>query len=647
MCGIVGIVSGRSDQAIDAGQIRKMCRSIVHRGPDEEGIYAVGNVGLGMRRLAIIDLSGGQQPIHNEDKSIWIVFNGEIYNFQELRSELESAGHTLRTHSDTETIVHLYEQYGADCVQKLRGMFAFALYDLKNQKLLLARDRLGKKPLHYALHDEKLYFGSEIKALLTVAPELNELQPDALLKYFALRYIPDPQTAFRKVRKLPPGHVLEFERGEVKTRRYWDLPKFGSRKIANEEECLELLEEELSRAVEMRLISEVPLGALLSGGVDSSLVVALMARASTSPVKTFSIGFGERRFNETEHAQVVANRFSTEHHELYVEPQISESVAEITSHLDEPFGDSSAIPTLAVCRMARKYVTVALSGDGGDEMFAGYDRYSQHVQRERLNLLPEPLGALYRRAVHPFLPAFTPGRGWAYNASLPDCDRYLDSVSVLCGWEPGTSVFSREFLTEGAAAGSVIEEFREIYRTAPTSDSISRLQYVDTHSYLPGDVLTKVDRMSMAASLEMRSPLLDHVVCELAATIPVEWKIRNGEAKYILKKLAERVGVPREVLYRKKQGFAVPLVKWFKNELREEVTRVLTEPRTLQRGFYNEKGVKATLQEHFSGRRDRSEALWLLLTFELWNRNFRDRIGTADFESSCFMQGAMPAGQAR
>ena len=369
MCGIAGIV-GRRDEMIDSAYVRRMCQTMTHRGPDDEGIYTQGPVGLGMRRLSIIDLSGGRQPIHNEDKSIWIVFNGEIYNFPELRRELESRGHQFYTHTDTEVIVHLYEEMGGNCVRKLRGMFAIALYDERRQLLLLARDRLGKKPLHYALSDGRLLFGSEIKALSAVAPELAEVDPEGLLQYFYFGYIPDPLTAFQRIHKLPPGHLLEYMGSEIKIRQYWDVPAYGVHQPKSEEECLEQLEEQLAEAVRIRLISDVPLGALLSGGVDSSLVVAMMARASSGPVKTFSIGFARQDFNEAEYARAVAERFGTEHHELVVEPNIHEALDFLTRMLEEPFGDSSMVQTHYVSYMARQYVTVALSGDGGDELFA-------------------------------------------------------------------------------------------------------------------------------------------------------------------------------------------------------------------------------------------------------------------------------------
>ena len=403
MCGIAGMV-GRRDEVVDAADVHRMCQSIVHRGPDDEGIYARGPVGLGMRRLSIIDLAGGHQPIHNEDKTIWLVYNGEIYNFHELRSGLVERGHTFYTHTDTEVIIHLYEEMGADCVKKLRGMFGLALYDERKQSLLLARDRLGKKPMHYALHEGRLLFGSEIKTILAVAPELASVDPEGLLQYFYFGYIPDPYTAFKPIHKLPPGHLLEYANGKISVRQYWDVPEYGTHPAMSEEECLEELEKRLEEAVRIRLISDVPLGALLSGGVDSSIIVALMARVSSGPVKTFSIGFQAEAFNEAEYARLVAEKFGTDHHELILDPNLEETLSFLTTMLEEPFGDSSMLPTYYVSRMAREHVTVALSGDGGDELFAGYDRYLVALDRQKYDRIPAWLGRVYRDRLHHRLP---------------------------------------------------------------------------------------------------------------------------------------------------------------------------------------------------------------------------------------------------
>ncbi len=379
MCGIAGMI-GRPGETVTPEQVRQMTDAIVHRGPDDEGMHVQGKVGLGMRRLSIIDLAGGHQPIYNEDGTVAVVFNGEIYNFPQLRQELESRGHQFRTHSDTEVIVHLYEEMGADCVLQLRGMFAIALYDAKRDTLLLARDRLGKKPLFYAQHAGRLFFGSEIKAMLAIAPELAEVDAEGVLQFFYFGYIPDPHSAFRDIRKLPPGHLAEYRDGQIHVRQYWDVPAYGGNDPGSDEACLEEMERRLAEAVRMRLISDVPLGALLSGGVDSSIVVALMARESSSPVKTFSIGFRKADFNEAEYARLVAERFGTDHHELVVDPDITETLNHLTGMMEEPFGDSSMIPTYCVSQLARQHVTVALSGDGGDELFAGYDRYLVNLE---------------------------------------------------------------------------------------------------------------------------------------------------------------------------------------------------------------------------------------------------------------------------
>src|SRR3984885_3715975 len=435
MCGIAGMVQSHPDGAVDNATIHRMCEAIVHRGPDDEGIFVKAGVGLGMRRLSIIDLAGGHQPVFNEDKTISIVFNGEIYNFPELRSQLLARGHLFSTRSDTEVIVHLYEEYGAECVQKLRGMFAFALYDEPAGTLLLVRDRLGKKPLHYSLHNSlqngTLLFASEIKALLAVRPELAKLHPPALLQYMYFGYIPDPATAFEPIQKLAPGHLLEFKMGQVEVRQYWDLPEYGTWDPDSEEEALQGLEQRLAEAVRIRMLADVPLGAMLSGGTDSSTIVALMARASSRPVKTFSIGFRRADFNEAPYARMVADKFGTDHHELIVEPHLLETVEMLTSSLEEPFGDSSMLPTYYVSQMARKHVTVALSGDGGGELFAGYDRYAINLRRSAFERFPPWAGRFYREQIFPWLPKNLRGRRLSYAASLPWQERYVDSISFV------------------------------------------------------------------------------------------------------------------------------------------------------------------------------------------------------------------------
>jgi len=617
---------GERGDVIDSAAVHRMCETIVHRGPDDEGIYARGPVGLGMRRLSIIDLAGGKQPIHNEDQTVWVVFNGEIYNFPSLRRELEERGHHFYTHSDTEVIVHLYEEMGSECVKKLRGMFAIALYDEKKDLLLLARDRLGKKPLHYAQHNGRLLFGSEIKTILALAPELAEVSIEGILQFFYFAYIPDPFTAFQRIHKLPPGHLLEYRRGEIEIRRYWDIPAYGNNPPKSEEECLRELEDRLLEAVRIRLISDVPLGALLSGGVDSSIVVALMARASSAPVKTFSIGFRNQDFNEAEYAAVVAERYKTDHHELTVDPNISETLEKLSGMMEEPFGDSSMIPTYYVSKLARQHVTVALSGDGGDELYAGYDRYIVNLRRSRYGI-PPWIGSLYRHHLYPILPQSVRGRKLAWNISLPSRDRYLDGLSFLPALDRERSLFSDELLAEAGRLVDPFRAFERFYDDAPASDTLSRLLYLDTKTYLTADILAKVDRMSMATSLEVRVPMLDHEFVEWTASLPIEWKFRNGKRKYLLKKLAERIGIPPALLHRRKQGFSLPLVHWMRDEMKDGLLGILTEPRTLQRGYFKPKAVRALLDEHFRGYRDRAGAIWLLLVLELWHRNFLEARG--------------------
>jgi len=636
MCGIAGIVGADRSYQVDSASIHHMCQTIVHRGPDDEGIYAKGCVGLGMRRLSIIDLCTGQQPIHNEDRSIWVVFNGEIYNFPELRPELEADGHRFYTQSDTEVIVHLYEEYGADCVNRLRGMFAFALWDEAKQTLLLARDRFGKKPLHYALTKGRLVFGSEIKALLAVAPELIDINSESILNFFCFGHIPDPLSAFKNIHKLPPGHLLEFRYGQVRIRQYWDLPSYAEYEPRDEEECLLELERQLAEAVRIRLISDVPLGALLSGGVDSSTIVALMARFCRK-VKTFSIGFSLQEFNEAEHARLVARTFGTDHHELFVEPDIEQTVDELTHSLEEPFGDSSIVPTYHVCRLARQNVTVALAGDGGDELLGGYQRYTSYLRRRCIQNFPflvPQTGEWYRKHVHPLIPSAVPGRRFMFNLSLPVRDRYLDAISILPAARE-SALFSPEFLACVEDAPSPYNRFQEYIHARRDSDALSQIMYVDTKTYLPGDILTKVDRMSMATSLEVRAPLLDHRFAEWVTRLSSRWKIRSGESKYILKKLAQRLGVPNQVLYREKRGFSMPLVHWFRQQPMPALLELLLEPKTIQRGYFNERAVRQYVSEHREGVRDRSYELWHLLVFELWHRNFLEPAKQARVPDQC------------
>jgi asparagine synthase (glutamine-hydrolysing) len=632
MCGIAGMVGAKHDGGITEAVVHRMCGTITHRGPDDEGIFVKDGAGLGMRRLSIIDLSGGHQPIFNEDRTAWIVFNGEIYNFQELRADLERRGHRFATHTDTEAIIHLYEEYGSNCVDHLRGMFGFAIYDESRRKLLLARDRLGIKPVHYAQAGGRLLFGSEIKSILAAAPELAEINYEAVLQYLYYGYVPDPLTAFQRIHKLPPGHVLEFERGEVKIRRYWDLPAYGTHQPQDEEECLRELEGRLAEAVKIRLIADVPLGALLSGGTDSSTVVALMARASSGPVKTFSIGFKQADFNEAEYARMVAQRFGTEHHELILEPDVVHTVEYLTSTLEEPFGDSSMLPTYYVSKMAREHVTVALSGDGGDELFAGYDRYRIHSERQVFERLPGWARQFYRDRVYPLVPRKMMGRKLSYNVSLPWKERYVDQLSFVPAYEREMPLLADDFRELLARIEDPQNVLRHYFEAAPTKDPVGQMLYVDTKTYMEADILTKVDRMSMLTSLEVRVPIIDHKFLEWVTGLPTAWKLRGTTQKYILRKLAERVGVPREVLYRQKQGFALPLKHWLRNELKDMVVSVLLDSRSLQRGYFDARGIRQLVDEHVSGRRVHSGRIWRLLMLELWHRNFLRNFPAAQAE---------------
>src|SRR5262249_2439723 len=449
------------------------------------------------------------------------------------------------------------------------------------------------------------------------------------MQYMYLGYIPDPATAFSGIHKLPPGHLLEFQRGELRVRKYWDLPQYATHGPMSEEECLEEMEARLAEATRIRLISDVPLGAMLSGGTDSSTIVALMARASSKPVKTFAIGFRQADYDESQYARLVAKRFETEHHELVLEPDVVASLEKLTASLEEPFSDPSILPTYYVSCLARQHVAVALSGDGGDELFAGYTRYGIQQRRQAAALVPQALWRLYRERLFPLLPKGMRGRQLSYNLSLPWKERYADELCLIPAFERERPLLSPEFRATIAESGDPQDILLELFASAPASDPISQMLYVDTKTYLVADILTKVDRMSMLTSLEVRVPILDHLFVEWVTSLGPEWKMRDSNQKYIFRKLAERVGVPREVLYRPKQGFALPLVYWTRNEMKELILGTLLDSRTLQRGYLDPKGVRHLLDEHFSGRRDHSGRVWRLLLFELWHRNFLDRFAGA------------------
>jgi len=617
MCGIAGfrLLNGIAHPAA----VEAMCSQIRHRGPDDQGIYVDQGCGIGMRRLSIIDLSTGHQPISNEDGSVWVVFNGEIYNYPELRDRLIRQGHRFRTHSDTETLVHLYEQEGVDGLAALRGMFAFCIWDARERKMLLARDRFGKKPLYYASTPEGMYFGSELKCLRVAGVPL-EIDSEALRLYFQFGYIPDPRSPFRAVKKLRPGGWLTYDAaGGVRQGVYWKLPEPAAEAPAGLDEAQARLRlcELFDEAVRLRLISDVPLGAFLSGGIDSGSVVASMALQSKEPVRTFSIGFEETGFNELPLARLVAQRHKTEHHEAVVRPDSLSLLPTLVRHFDEPFGDSSAIPTYIVSQFAAQHVKVCLSGDGGDELFAGYSVFFNQAKLRWADRIPQGL----RRALLRFseaLPYSFYGKNYLRMIAQPTAvERFFESE--------GTPYFIRQRLLQPewmlpADGAYLTREFAECLLPAD-ADILLQVLYFETAATLTGDMLVKVDRMSMANSLEVRCPLLDHKLAEFAAALPPAWKMRNGKGKRILvDALSGRL--PPELLDQPKRGFGVPLPIWFRGSLREFLADHLLGSRFLNRGMVSPEFVRYLIDEHQSGRRDNAMWLWRLLALELWFEDY-------------------------
>ncbi|MGH9905980.1 MAG: asparagine synthase (glutamine-hydrolyzing), partial [Pyrinomonadaceae bacterium] len=532
-------------------------------------------------------------------------------------------GHTFQTHSDTEAIVHAYEEFGPACLKDLRGMFAFAIWDEKARRLFIARDRAGKKPLYYTTTAHGTFvFGSELKALLEHPDVEREINPEALDAYFTLGYVPDPLSIFRNVYKLPPGHYLTFTDRQVTVKEYWDF-EFQPTKSHDEDVYVEELRALLDESVRLRLISDVPLGAFLSGGIDSSTVVGLMARHMGQPVKTFSIGFLEDSYNELKYARLTAKKFGTDHHEFFVTPDICGVVDELAWHFDEPFADSSAIPTYMVSKLARDHVTVVLSGDGGDELFAGYTRYGIDRKRGGFERLPKPLREGVMRPLSQRLPHAAWGRNYLHNVSLDPISRYLDSVSVFTSLNR-KSLYTSDFSQKLGPGGYVGGLFHEFVGNVKTGDPLDRLLYLDSKTYLPGDILTKVDRMSMAVSLEARAPLLDHKLIEFVTGIPASLKLAGQEPKYLLK-MAVRDLVPAKILHRPKQGFGVPIQEWINQQLRSRIRDTLSDARTRQRGYVDSRYVDKLLDEHERGRRDHSMGLWALVMLELWHRQFLDK----------------------
>src|SRR5579864_5395136 len=627
MCGITGVVGAlRTDRAT----LQRMTDALRHRGPDGEGSFWSDDVGLAMRRLAIIDLNTGDQPIFNEDGSVCTVYNGEIYNFPELRAQLEAAGHRFKTQSDTEVIVHAYEEFGDACVEHLWGMFALAIWDSKQRRLLLARDRLGKKPLTY-YHDRAsggLAFASEFQALLAHPRVPRTIDPRSLDDYLTYLYVPSPSSAFRDVNKLPPGHQLVWQDGNVTVEPYWNV-RFASKVQLDEHEAVEQFGSLLRDAVRRRLMADVPLGAFLSGGMDSSSVVAEMAELSSAPVKTFSIGFGERDFDELSFAREVAQRFGTEHHELIVEPHALDVLPTLVRHYGEPYGDSSAIPTFYVAQLTREHVTVALNGDGGDELLAGYERHWAARIAARYDAIPRFVRHGLIRPLIPLLPEPRQRRAFLRRAKrfmaaahLPAFDRYLHWVGAFTPAQK-LSLYSSDFVSDlhGNDAGRWL---RNALAPEPNLDPVDAVLRADTLLYLPEDLLAKVDIATMANSLEARAPFLDHRLVEFAAALPSSLKLRGRTSKWLLRQLM-RDRLPPEILTRSKMGFGVPVGEWLRGELRPLLEDTLFSATALQRGYLNPTALRALVDEHLSHRADHTSHIWGLLMLELW---LRDAAGT-------------------
>ncbi|MYN25115.1 XrtA/PEP-CTERM system amidotransferase [Duganella levis] len=633
MCAIAGIFDLYQHADIDAGLLQHMTDLQRHRGPDQAGMHREPGVGLGHRRLSIIDVASGQQPLFNEDHSVVVVYNGEIYNFPALMRELQQFGHSFRTHCDTEVIVHAWEQWGPRCVEHFRGMFAFALWDRRQRSLFLARDRLGVKPLHYAVLDNgQLIFASEIKALLIHEQLRRDLDPLAIEDYFAYGYIPEPRTVFTQIRKLEPGHTLLVRHGSATgaTQRYWDVP-FQRRPIISQAQAADELIARLREAVRIRMVAEVPLGAFLSGGVDSSAVVAMMAQVSDAPVNTCSIAFDDAQFDESHYANLVAERYHTKHHSQRVAQHDADLIDHLATLYDEPFADSSALPTYRVCQLARQRVTVALSGDGGDENLAGYRRYRGHLHEERWRALL-PLGV--RKPVFGTLGRLYPKADWAprplrakstFQALARDSvAAYFHGVSIMKD-EMRAQLFSPA-LKRDLGDYHAVQTLRRHAANCPADDPLSLVQYLDLKTYLPGDILTKVDRASMAHGLEVRVPLLDHCLVEWISGLPPDLKLRGGSGKYLFKQ-ALAPYLPDELLHRRKMGFSVPLADWFRGPLRARLQRSLSSPVLKHCDMFNMTYVQQLMQQHQSGLRDHSAPLWSLLMFESFLRQMLETPG--------------------
>ncbi len=626
MCGIAGKFNFNPGHAVDASHLKAMTDVLSHRGPDASGFYIGNGTGLGHRRLSIIDLTTGDQPLSNEDQSVWVVFNGEIYNFADVRHELLQAGHHFRTTSDTEIIVHAYEEWGEQSVERFRGMFAYALWDERHRRLVLVRDRIGVKPLYYSANPAGITFGSEIKALLEDPDVPRDWSPESIDAYLALQYVPCPQTIYRNIWKLPAGHMLVAQSGRVTIRRYWDLTFTGDGDASREQEYLDRLDALISESVNVRLVSDVPLGAFLSGGIDSSLVVAAMAqlrRSQSDNLITTSVGFDEDAFNELAYARTVAMHFGTSHHERIVRPDIVDVLPKLAWHFDEPFADSSAVPTYYVSAAARERVTVALSGDGGDELWAGYARHrveqTELAARRRLGSLGSRIaGGLATR-----LRLQIKGVRSLRHLALPPAEACARKHAYGLFDGSRQSLYSEDF-AETVRDVDPFAGFRLAYQSCPSRDPLDRALYVDVKTYLVDNIMTKVDRMSMAVSLEAREPLLDHRLLEFAATVPTTLKLKNGRSKYLLRRLLER-RVPASIVNRPKHGFEAPTGEWLRGPLAPMVNDLLFDGRLQSRGIFNETTLSALWRGHRDGTEDHRHRLWSLVMLELWFRRFADR----------------------
>jgi len=638
MCGIAGALWTTAEAALPPEALARMVHALEHRGPDDHGFWRsevrpragfadVPGVALGHRRLSIIDRAGSRQPLSNEDGTVWVVFNGEIYNYPELRHRLEGSGHQLRTQGDTETLVHLYEDEGPAFLRHLWGMFALAIWDGRKGELLLARDRLGKKPLVYRLEAGRLLFASEIKSILAAPGVPREIDPQAVDEYLTYQYVPHPRTIFQGIRKLPPAHYALWREGRLDVECYWS-PDFTREVPRPAEEYRRELRSLLSDAVRRRLMSEVPLGAFLSGGIDSSIIAGLMQEASSTPVKTFSIGFPEAAYDETRFAREVAAKLGTEHHELRVEPQAMEILPRLAWHFDEPFADSSALPTWCVSQLTRQHVTVALSGDGGDELFAGYDRYRAIRLAAQVDRLPRGLRAMLGSRLWQRLPAGGPQRSWLRRLrrltealNLPPAARYLQWIAIF-GETARAGLYTDEFIARLPPVDPV-QFLEQALARSKGRDAVTAVSLADLVTYLPCDLMHKVDMMSMAHGLEVRAPFLDHRVVELAAGMPIDLKLRRGQGKRILRETFAEF-LPESVKKRPKMGFGVPLAEWWRGELNGYLREVLLDPSTERRGYFRPEAVRRLVEEHENRTFDHAYRLWALLMFELWHREWGD-----------------------